>query len=262
MELGISTASFYTKLATEETFGEITKIGADVCEIFLSSFCEYEGHILDDIVANKNLPVNSIHALTNQFEPDLFNRNERASNDAFEILERVLVAGERLNAKFYTFHGATRVKKIKYNFNFPRLAEVGARIIESCKLHNLQLSYETVHWAYFTEVEYFKNIKKLCPDLKCTLDIKQIMQSDEDYRTFVDQLGSDISTMHLCDYREDRSLCLPGSGSFDFKELFARLHGVGFDGACIMEVYPESYNNYDELGKSFDYLRECIANIR
>ena len=49
MELGISTASFYTKLATEDTFSQIASIGANVCEVFLSSFSEYNGAILDEI---------------------------------------------------------------------------------------------------------------------------------------------------------------------------------------------------------------------
>ena len=258
MELGISTASFYTKLATEDTFNEIYNLGVNVCEVFLSSLSEYSGDILDIIVKNKCVPVNSIHALTNQFEPDLFNRNLRAANDSFAVLEKVLTAGERLDAKYYTFHGPTLLKKINYNLNYDRLGEVVTRIMNACERHNLQLSYETVHWTYFKEVEYFTKLKEVCPELKCTIDIKQIMQAGGDWRQFVSTLGSDISTVHICDYDNERSLHLPGRGIFDFKELFARLRDVGYDGACILEVYPESYNQYSELGNSLDYLRECM----
>lgn len=258
MKLGISTASFYTKLATEDTFSEIFNLGVNVCEVFLSSLSEYSGDILDIIVKKKCVPVNSIHALTNQFEPDLFNRNPRAAIDSFEVLEKVLIAGERLDGKYYTFHGPTMLKKINYNFDYHRLGDVVRRIMDACENHNLQLSYETVHWSYFNELEYFTKLKEVCPELKCTIDIKQIMQAGGDWRQFVDELGSDITTVHICDYDDNRSLFLPGRGTFDFKELFARLKDVGYDGACILEVYPDSYNHYSELSSSLDYLRECM----
>ena len=256
MELGISTASFYTKLATEDTFSQIASIGANVCEVFLSSFSEYNGAILDEIVKNMCINTHSIHALTNQFEPDLFNRNERASNDAFNILENVLAAGERLGAKFYTFHGPTILKKINYNFDYSRLAQVVHRIMSACKRHNIQLSYETVHWTYFNQVEYFEQLKKLCPELKCTIDIKQIMQAGGDLSDFINRLGSDISTVHLCDYDKNRKLLLPGRGVFDFEDLGNKLRNIGFDGVCILEVYPECYNDYSELADAYRYVAQ------
>lgn len=261
MELGISTASFFTKVVTEDTFAYIKDMGADTSEVFLSSFCEHKGEILDKIVANKCVPVNSIHVMTTQYEPELFNRNPRACSDANLILDNVLVAGERLGAKYYTFHGPTVAKKINYNFDYDRLSRIVNGIIDKCKAHGITLSYETVHWTYFNTPEYFVELKKRCPDLKGTLDIKQIMQAGLDWRDFVKVMGEDLSTVHLCDYDENRKLYIPGRGKFDFVEFFRYLRDYGFDGAMMMEVYPEGYDNYEQLHSSFDYLRECLDKI-
>ena len=262
MELGISTASFFTNVETENTFEYIKNFGANKCEVFLSSFCEYDGDIADKIVANKCVDVHSIHTLTNQFEPELFSFNPRAVNDAVNVFKKTLSVGKRLGAKYYTFHGATRLKKVNYNFDYDRIGRIINNAIEIAGSYDIALSYETVHWAFFSEPEYYQNLKKRCPKLKGTIDIKQIMQAGGDYRDFLKVIGEDLTTVHLCDYDKNRALFIPSKGEFDFVELFQRLYDNGFTGCCIMEVYPQGYKNLDELKAAFDYLKECIDKAR
>lgn len=257
MEIGISTASFFTKATTEDSFDYIKAFGCKVCEVFLSSFSEYEGVLADKIVQNKSVSVHSIHTLTNQFEPELFSLNPRAREDSLNIYKKVLRTGERLGAKYYTYHGATRLKKINYNFDYARLGSLVNNLIEVANTYGITLSYETVHWTYFSEPSYFENLKKFCPKLKATLDIKQIMQANGDYREFLNIIGTDLTTVHLCDYDKERHLFIPGKGTFDFLELFKRLKDIGFNGACLMEVYPQGYRDFDELKNSYEYLCEC-----
>lgn len=257
MKIGISTASYFTKVATEDTFAYVKELGAPICEVFLSSFCEYEGEIADTIVKNRCVDVHSIHTLTNQFEPELFSLNPRASEDSLNIFRKALATGKALGAKYYTFHGATRLKKIKYSFDYKRLGGICQNLIDEANKYGVKLSYETVHWAYFIEPEYFAGLKQYCPDIKATIDIKQIMQGGGDYRDFMNVTKDSLTTVHLCDYDEDRRLYLPGRGKFDFVELFKRLGDIGFDGACIMEVYPQSYSSFDELKAAYEYLLEC-----
>lgn len=262
MKLGISTASFFTKVATEDTFEYIKSFNANVCEVFLSSFCEYEGELAEKIVNNKSVDVHSIHTLTNQFEPELFSLNPRASQDANNVFKNALQVGKKLGAKYYTFHGATRLKKRQYNFDYSFLGQIISKAMQTANEYGLTLSYETVHWAYFSEPTYFVNLKKQCPNLKATMDIKQIMQADGDYKEFLKVIGKDLTTVHLCDYDENKKLYLPGRGKFDFVELFKRLQDIGFEGACIMEVYPQGYKDISELKVSFDYLSECLDKIK
>lgn len=261
MEIGISTSSFFTKVPTENTFEIIKDFGASVCEVFLSSFCEYDGLISDSIVNNCNVKVNSIHTLTNQFEPELFSLNPRAAADAESVMRKALNTGKKLGAKYYTFHGATRLKKINYNFDYSRLGRVVGHIMDMCNEYGLELSYETVHWAYFNTPEYFVKLKEQCPNLKATIDIKQIMQAGENYRDFLNVIGKDLTTVHLCDYDSDRKLYIPGRGTFDFVELFKRLQDIGYNGSCIMEVYPQGYENLAQLKTSYEYLLECLDKI-
>ena len=39
MKIGISTASYFPKLYTEQTIEHIAALGADVCEVFFASRC-------------------------------------------------------------------------------------------------------------------------------------------------------------------------------------------------------------------------------
>ncbi len=262
MEIGISTASFFTKVQTEKTFEYIKNFGASVCEVFLSSFCEYEGILADEIIKNRCVDVHSIHTLTNQFEPELFSLNPRANADALCIFKKVLNTGKKLGANYYTFHGATRLKKINYNFDYDRLGRIVNNLIEIAQSYDICLSYETVHWAYFNEPQYYINLKKKVPNLKATLDIKQIMQANGDYREFLKAIGNDLTTVHLCDYDEDRKLYIPGKGKFDFVELFKRLLDLGFNGSCLMEVYPQGYSTFEQLKESYNYLLECLDKAK
>lgn len=262
MKIGISTSSFFTKVATEDTFDYLKAFNCEICEVFLSSFSEYKGEFADSIVNNCCVPVHSIHTLTNQFEPELFSQNPRAVADSLRIFKDVLQTGKKLGAKYYTFHGATRLKKINYNFDYARLGGIVSSLIDVAQSYGITLSYETVHWAYFSEPSYFINLKKFCPNLKATVDIKQIMQAGGDYKDFLKAIGSDLTTVHLCDYDEGRNLFIPGRGKFNFVELFKRLQDIDFNGACIMEVYPQGYKDFKELKNSFDYLCECYDKVR
>ncbi len=262
MQIGISTASFFTKVATEDTFEYLKNFNSEVCEVFLSSFSEYEGELADKIVHNKSVDVYSVHTLTNQYEPELFSLNPRAASDSMNIFKKVLATGQRLGAKCYTFHGATRLKKINYNFDYDRLGGIVNNLIEIAGSYGIDLSYETVHWAYFSEPSYFENLKKRCPDLKATLDIKQIMQADGDYKDFLNVIGKDLTTVHLCDYDEERRLFIPGKGKFDFVQLFKRLLDNGFEGSCIMEVYPQGYQTFEQLKDSYDFLFDCYDKAK
>ena len=54
MKVGISTATFFTKVLTEDSFSVIKRLGADTCEVFLTTFYEYK-----DAFAPSILPADS-----------------------------------------------------------------------------------------------------------------------------------------------------------------------------------------------------------
>lgn len=262
MKTGISTASFFPRLYTEEALERIAALGADVCEVFFASRCEYTPEfgdvLLKKLAVAKDLRVHSVHALTNQFEPELYSLNDRAYKDALETFESVCRIAEQIGAHNYTFHGATMLKKaVKYSFNYDLISERVNILCDIAEKYGVTLCYENVHWAYFSNPSFYAAIKDRCPKLGAVLDIKQAMQSEIDWREYLDVMKGRLKTVHLCDYDDCGNLCLPGKGRFDFKKLYAALAEAGYCGPCLMEVYTKSYKDESELKAAFEFLKDC-----
>ena len=266
MKLGLSTATYFTRMYTEQALEPIAKLGAQVCEIFLATHSEYTdefAEVLKDELKKARkfspLEVHSVHALTNQFEPELFSLNDRAYADSLATFEKVLKLAQSIGATHYTFHGATMLKRaVKYNFDFKHISSRVNYLTELAADYGVKFCYENVHWTYFSTPEYFANLKEFCPDLCCTLDIKQARQSGIDYVEYFDVMKDRLKTVHLCDYDSDGKTTIPGRGKFDFVTLFKRLQDVGFEGACLMEVYATDYKNDSDIEESYAFLKDCL----
>ncbi|MDE5616594.1 MAG: sugar phosphate isomerase/epimerase [Clostridia bacterium] len=251
---------------TEEALAPIAELGAQACEIFLATHSEYTDEfacILNGELEKARrvvpLEVHSVHALTNQFEPELFSLNDRAYADSLATFEKVLRLGKKIGAKHYTFHGATMLKRaVKYNFDFNHISARVNYLTELAADYGIKFCYENVHWTYFSTPEYFNTLKKLCPDLGCTLDIKQARQSGIDYTEYLDVMQDRLKTVHLCDYDSDGKTAIPGRGVFDFVTLFKRLRDIDFDGACLMELYAKDYKDDKDLEESYGFLKDCL----
>lgn len=262
METGISTASFFPRLYTEDALSEIASLGAKVSEVFFASRCEYTdgfGDVLLDRLARADgMRVHSVHALTNQFEPELYSLNDRAYGDAIATFESVCRIAHKIGANNYTFHGATMLKKaVRYSFNYDLISQRVNILCDLAEKYGVTLCYENVHWAYFSTPAFYAEIKDCCPKLGATLDIKQAMQSEISWRDYLDVMKGRLRTVHLCDYDDNGNLCLPGKGTFDFVALYRALADAGFDGPCLMEVYTKSYKDENELKAAFEFLKEC-----
>lgn len=260
MKIGVSTASLFLDLNTEDATSYLANNNVDVSEAFLTAFSEYEesfAHLLNK--NRKDMSFNSVHALTTQFEPQLYTKNKRALDDAYCVLEKVLKAGEIIGAKNYTFHGYARIKRTPLTINYDECAFFTQAIIDRCKKHGLSLAYENVHWCYYNYVGFFSEIKKRCPELKGTLDVKQARQSGIKYTEFLSEMGSSIATVHISDIDENGKMCLPTRGTFDFDEMFSRLSDVGFDGAVLIEAYRKDYNKREELILATDDLKSIAS---
>ncbi len=255
MQVGISTASLFGRKNTEDALEFLSKNGIPVAEIFLESYCEYNkefGKVLNSVRGDTK--IHSIHTLTTQFEPQLYSLNERAQKDSFELLHTTMQAGERVGAKYYTFHGPARIKRTPITINFERTAKITQRIIDEIARYGIALAYENVHWCYYNYVGYFNELKKRTEGLKSTLDIKQARQSGIDAYDLIEEMGDSIVTVHLSDVDKNGKMCLPGRGVTDFDTLFLRLLDKGFDGAFLLEVYQNDFTEYKELFDSYQFI--------
>ncbi len=262
MQTGISTASLFGRKVTEDALEFLSKSNVPVAEIFLESYCEYSadfGRLLKE--RQGDISVHSMHVLTTQFEPQLYSVNERAQNDSFALLDGAMSAGEQVNAKYYTFHGGARFKKTPIILDMDRVGKITQRIIDCIKPHGITLAYENVHWGYYNYAGFFTELRKRTQGLKATLDIKQARQSGVFYGDYIDDMSSDIVTVHLSDVEANGKMCLPGKGVTDFNDIFARLRDVGFDGALILEVYKNDFETYEQLFESVDYVKNLSEKI-
>ncbi len=262
MKIGISTASLFPNYYTEDALAFFDKNGVEISEVFFESFCEYNpnfGNILNQKKGKTN--VHSIHTLTTQFEPQLFSMNKRAQDDSFKILDGVLDAGNSVGASYYTFHGPARLKKLPLVINYDRYSEIIQKIINRAKERNIVLAHENVHWGYYNFIGFFNEIRKRTNGLKATLDTKQARLSGFDYRDYLNEMNSDIVTVHLSDVDDNGKMCLPLFGTFDFCELFLRLKDVGFNGTALIEAYASDYSNIEQLLESYNRLKELAYKV-
>ncbi len=262
MITGVSTASMFLREMNEDALTVLNNLGVESTEIFLTTYSEYTESFAKLLKERAgDIFVNSVHLLNTQFEPQLFSSHPRARKDAYEILNGAMRSAKIFGAKSYTFHGISRLKKSFKGLNYAKMGYDFNEIISVCKKYDIDLCLETVHWATYAEPGIFKEFKKYAPELKGVFDIKQARLSGYDYAEYINDLEGCISHVHLSDVDENGKICLPGKGIIDFCDVFKRLKDAGFDGAAIIEVYPEDYTDYNELKESCDYLKEIIQKV-
>ena len=261
MEVGISTATFFLKELTENSFSVIQRCGGQTCEVFLTTYSEYEPEFADMLnVRRGDLSVYSVHSLNTNFEPQLFNLAERTRSDAERIYRKVLTAGNKLGAKVYTFHGLSRLKKDAY-FNPETVGRRMRELGEIASEYGITLCLENVHWATFNAPDFYREMKKYSAGCGCVLDIKQARQSGYDWREYLDVMGDTLKNVHLSDVDKDGNIVMVGKGIFPFDELVRRLEDIGYSGPLIIEQYAKNYDGYEEVAQSVEYLKNLIGGI-
>ena len=268
MQIGLSTASLFSRELTENTFDVVRRLKIPLCEVFLSTLSEYEEDFIDLLCERKEeIKVYSVHTLTQQFEPELFNPMQRTREDCEKIFRKAAKACGRLEADYYVFHGPAKFKKIPYVFDEERYCRIGERmeelrsILREESFGKTDICYENVHWTFFNQPDYFEHLKKYT-DIRACLDIKQAKISGYPYEEYLSCMENRLTNIHLCDYNEQGKTTLPGKGIFDFEKLFRMLLERQYTGNAMIEIYASDYQSYDEIAQCYDYLQECLYNAK
>lgn len=256
-------------MVTEEALKAIGGFGASICEVFLDSYCEYEMNFADLIAKTaqeQGLDVVSIHAMSSQFEPQLFALGERQRADANHLFLKVLKAGERMGARNYVLHGPAMQRGALKNADLERIGPIASRLADLASDFGIRMCWENVSWCLFHEPQFAQNILKYCDsgNLYFTLDIKQAIRAGYDPLDFLTTMGNRIAHVHLCDYRKNEqgmlSLEMPGKGCFDFAELTRTLCALDYQGDAMLEVYSDGYDQLDEIFESWQYLKKIMGS--
>lgn len=256
MKVGISTASLFMRLNTEDALPLFSEWNVPEAEVFLTSFSEYEPAFAKKVAESRgNVKVHSVHVLNTQFEPQLYNAHPRVSADAFAWLKKAMTSAQLLGASKYTFHGIARIKRT-YREDLKSLGENTEKIARVCKEYSVTLCLENVEWALYNRTGIFTEMKKYCPELKGVLDLKQARITGEPYEAYLKEMGESLSHVHVCDFTADGNTCVAGAGTFDFDGLFARLKDAGFCGTLLIENYCKDYKNLGQLKRAYEFLAE------
>ena len=258
MKIGISTATFFTKLLTENSFSVIKQCGGECAEIFLTTYYEYEkdfGKILKE--KTDGLEIYSIHTLNTQFEPQLFNAAPRTYNDALKLYKKALQVGQIVGAKCYTFHGIARLKEA----TILDPVKIGKRMFELGEIaqdYGIKLCLENVHWASCNSPEFFEIVKEYAPNIGAVLDIKQARQSNRHWKEYLNVMGSSLENVHISDVK-DGKIEMVGQGEFPFEELIAELKKIEYNKALIIEQYASNYEDFSQVKKSVEYMKNLVG---
>jgi len=256
MKIGISTASLYGKMYTEQALEFFNKNGVKNCEVFLSSFSEYDdnfGETLKKVQGRTN--VHSIHTLNAQFEGQLFSKSARQYEDAKKIFTSALKTGQRLGAEIYVLHGPQQMKYTKYVTDYKFFGERTSELAYLTQKYDMLLTWENVHWTHYNHPDFMKNIMPyLSEEIGCTLDIKQAKQSDTTVDKYILDMQGKIKNIHIVDYDEHGNMVLPTKGFYDYQSLFNKIGNI--DVPVMIEVYDGCFNKADELLESYHKLKE------
>lgn len=266
MRVGLSTASFYPELNTEDALSIMPNLGVDLAEVFLSSYSEYSqdfGKLCHQRAQDAGITVHAIHTLNSQFEPQLFAPHARQCQDAERIYRAALSAGHAMGAKHYVFHGPTNLKnRDPVVVNFPHVAHRAQELVEIAQEYGIRLCWENVHWCQYATPDFGPNLLHNMPDdtrLGFVLDVKQAMQSGRTALEFLPGMAKRLCGVHLCDFI-GKSLCLPGQGEYDFVALANALHDLGRDIPAFVEVYRGDYDDFSQLHQSVVTMQRIFAS--
>jgi len=265
MECGISTASLFSRYDVEDALSVIAGMGAHTAEIFLNTHSEYEPEFIDLLqhrAEDLNLHIHSLHAMSTQFEPQLFSIHARQRKDAFRIFERVLAAAKKLGAGVYVMHGPMHMSGVVKNMEMERIGPIVYDLADLAASYGVTLTWENVSWCLFCHPDFAPRILDASKSdkLRFTLDLKQAERAGYSPFEFLERMGENVANVHICDFRHDERLrlCMPGQGAFDFVRLRDELCGYGYTGPVLIEVYSDLYGADSELKACFDSMEHLF----
>ena len=269
MILGMSTACFFPHTYTEQTIEKMARMNIRHIEVFFCCQSEYKKSFVSDLkkrADDAGIDVYSIHALSLQFEPQLFSPHARARQHSMDIYRQVLEAGAALGAGTYTFHGPSNVKKArKFTVNYPTTAQYADPLADMAKSYGIRLAWENVHWCWYAEPDFpAKLLPHMASDnLYFTLDVKQAAQAGHDPSEYIAAAQGRIVNVHICDFvhsaEQGIAPRLPFEGEMDFGRLRRDLARADYNGGMMLEVYSHDYKDLAQLQSCYERVAGCFA---
>jgi sugar phosphate isomerase/epimerase len=249
MKIGMSSASFYPVVDTEDTIELMKETGFNCGEIFLNCPSEYEIDFIKKLNEKKNeceFDIISVHSFSSSFEPYLFDSYKRRVRDMMSQYKAVCRAAAMLGASFYTFHGM-RFQGLD-TLNMKKVIAVYEELSYIALDNGIKLCQENVSWCLSGNLKFLSMLKEECKSpVYFTVDIKQAYKAGISPLKYINVMGDRLKNLHLND-RDDKHVCLlPGQGNVDFSSIKQGLNAINYSGSGIIEVYRENYSTYEDI---------------
>lgn len=261
MKIGISTSTFFNTIRAENMFEFMHKMRVDTAEVRLNTFSEYEKAFVDNLARLRlGVNVNSVSALSTQFEPQLFSPNMRVRADAEILFRKVCYACFAFGAKFYSFCGPINLEGYR-DFDYARLGQRFNQLSDIAATYGVTLSLKNCRWSYAATPEFFKKITERCPQLFTTLSLYHAECAGYDLREFIDVCPPQrIASIEVSDYTK-LEWCLPGRGRYRFDRLFAELDRRRITAPVLIAADSECYTDIVQVKAAYEYLTSLYRNV-
>lgn len=253
MKIGISTASL-AKVETEDALSLLKEVGAETCEVYLKTFYEYRPEFAKKYAANvAGAEAFAVCVQPLGFEPQLFSENRRVRGDGLYWLDQVARSAQLFGAKNYLLRGV-QCEESSVDKTLERLCGIG----EFCSRYGLNLCLENSVFGTYSRPNTFKRYLSSVPALCGSLNLAAARKSAYPYGMYIKDMSGAIACVKLSDVDENGKTCLPGQGVLNYKEIFARLFGAGFNGVAILDA---PCGDITAVKRSLDYVKEIAQKL-
>ncbi len=234
--VGISTASFFPHLLTEEAVEAAARLGFAVLELFLQAEAEYApsfGSELARRARDTGVRIHSLHLFATLF--DLWSPYRRVYDESRDRYLRTLEIANRVGATALTWHG------LRYQLDNPLWVEpfIESTLWAAQKADEagVLLCLENVSWCYLRRTEHVERLKALPVPIGFTFDPFHAAEAGDTPEAVARAMGSRMHTTHISDYRRGGPRHLPpGEGELDWETIAAALREIDYRGPLILEV--------------------------
>lgn len=251
MNVGVSTASLYP-LETELALQKIGENGVKTAEVFFNCEAELKPSFTDllcDIKDEYNMNITSVHPTYSLAESFLiFSEYERRFYEGLDKYERYSEIAAELGAKYIIMHGG----KNNFILSDEEYCQRYMMLNERTLKNGVRVLQENVANFRARDREFLRSMCNILgDDAQFCLDIKQSIRSGYDPLEMAAEFASHIKHCHISDHTISSDCLLPGNGGFDFDLFFNLMSSKGYNGAFIIEIYKNAYQNYEEIFNSF-----------
>ena len=255
MKIGVSTSCFYP-LETELALEKIAKAGIKTTEVFFNAECELEQNFVDillKIQREYGIDIVSVHPTMSLAESFmLFSAYDRRLKAGIESYKRYSEIAAMFGARYIIMHGG----KPNGVLNNEEYCERYMMLQNAAGQNGVSVLQENVARHRAGDIEFLSSMRKILgSDAQFCIDVKQALRCGYSPYELISSLGGNIKHFHISDHLEESDCLLPGRGEFDFKEFFHKTQALGFDGAYIVEVYKNAYNEYGEIFDSYNFFK-------